>query len=189
MITRINNFDSSILLPLNRFFAEHGGVLNKIMAEYLVYLLPIILILLWFWSDQSRKVALKAGFSVILAWPVIAKILGIMINRPRPFEFGGVQELIFHRPSYSFPSDHASALFAVTCSLWLSGYRKLAYWILGFSVIISFFRIATGIHFPTDIFAGIIIGIVSAIIIERLDKPLNYIYNFIIKIGKKLRIA
>ena len=189
MITRINNFDSSILLPLNRFFTAHDTFLNKFLAEYLTYSLPLILVILWFWNEKAKKVALRASFSAILAWPVFAMIIGKLVHRSRPFSVTGVQELVFHRPDTSFPSEHAAALFAVTASLWLSGYRKLAYWMLGLSIIISFFRIATGIHWPTDIFFGIIIGIVSAIIIQLLDKPLNLVYNFLIKIAKLIRIA
>lgn len=189
MITRINNFDSSILLPLNRFFANHGGFLNKILAEYLTYSLPLILVILWFWNDKSKKVALKAGFSVVLAWPIISQILGKIIHRARPFSTTGVQEIIFHRPDVSFPSEHAAALFAVAMSLYLSGYKKLSYVMFAIAIVVSFFRVADGIHWPTDIFAGIVIGIVSAIIIQALDKPLTFIYNFLIKIAKLIRIA
>lgn len=189
MITRINNFDSSILLPLNRFFANHGGVLNKILAEYLTYSLPLILVILWFWNDKSKKVALKAGFSVVLAWPIISQILGKIIHRARPFSTTGVQEIIFHRPDVSFPSEHAAALFAVAMSLYLSGYKKLSYVMLAIAIIVSFFRVATAIHWPTDVIGGAIIGILAAYLIQLFDRPLDIIYRFIIRIAKVVRIA
>src|SRR4030042_2906191 len=127
MITWINNFDLQILLPLNHFFSKNGGFFNKFFAEYLIYVIPLILVFVWFWSKQAKKVALRALFSTILAWPILAHIIGRIINRPRPFETSGVQELIFHRPTYSFPSDHAAALFAIAFSFYLSGSNKLWY--------------------------------------------------------------
>lgn len=190
MIHQIINVDQKIVLSLNSFFSQHGNTMvDKFFAEYLIYALPIILIVLWFYSKDSKKVTLRALFSVILAWPILAYFLGNLINRSRPFEMTGVQELIFHRPDYSFPSDHASALFAFAFSLWFSGYKKLAWVMLGMASVISFFRVATAIHFPTDILGGIVIGLISAYLIDLFDKPLNLVYNFILKICRFCRLA
>ncbi|KKQ18670.1 MAG: PAP2 superfamily protein [Berkelbacteria bacterium GW2011_GWB1_38_5] len=190
MIHQINNFDQNIVLSLNSFFTKHSSlVVDKFFAEYLMYFLPVILLILWFWSRDSKKVTLRALFSVILAWPILAYIIGNLINRPRPFEMTGVQELVFHRPDFSFPSDHASALFAVAFSFWFSGYKKLAWVMFVMAIIISFFRVATAIHFPTDILGGFVIGLISAYLIDLFDKPLNIIYSFIIRILKVVHLA
>lgn len=188
----IQSLDLAILIKLNHFFASFG-IWNKIFAEYLIYLLPILLLILWFWPDKkenrAQKTALRALFCVILAWPILASLIGHLVNRPRPFNVSGVHELVFHRPDYSFPSDHAAALFAVSLSFYLSGYKKLSYFVFLSAIIISFFRIATGIHWPTDIFGGLIVGFVSALIIHFLDSYLNHIYNFVINIAKKVKLA
>jgi len=189
MVNFINFWDWKILGFLNPFFALHGGFTNKIISEYLIYSLPLILIILWLFSSKGKIVALKALFSAILAWPIIALILGKIVNRPRPFTTGGVQELIFHRPTYSFPSDHAAALFAVAFSIWFCGYKKLATLVFVIAGVISLYRIGAGIHFPSDIIAGIIIGLGAALIIKLLDALLEPVYGFIIKIMKKVRLA
>jgi len=189
MINFVNFWDWKILGILNPFFALHGGISNKIFAEYLIYSLPLILIVLWFFSSKGKIVALQAVFSAILAWPIIAFIIGKLVNRPRPFEVGAVQELILHRPTYSFPSDHAAALFAVAFSIWLSGYKKLAILVFILAIIISFYRVATGIHFPSDIIAGLVIGLIAALLIKLMNGILQPIYNFIIKMMKKIRLA
>ena len=189
-MSRIQSMDLKILMYLNQFFAKHNlGFLDKFLAEYLTYSLPFILIALWFWSKDAKKVALRAFFSAILAWPIFSTIIGRLVHRSRPFEAGGVQELIFHRPTYSFPSDHAAALFAVAMSFYFSGYKKLSYVMFAIAVIVSFFRIATGIHFPTDVLAGAVLGIFSAYLINLFDKPLATVYNFIVGMAKKLRLA
>lgn len=188
MIEKINNWDLRFLLKLNHAF-EHLGVFNKIFAEYLIYGLPIFLIVLWFWSTQTKKAAIRAFFSVLLAWPIISAAVGHFVNRARPFEAGGVQELVFHRPTVSFPSDHAAALFAVTFSLFFSGYKKLGYVFLILSIIICTFRVGVGIHWPTDILGGFVVGLVAAWIIKISDRYLDVIYNWIISVMKKIKLA
>ena len=190
MLGFIDNFDKETVLTLNGYFSVHLSIfLNKLFSEYLIYLLPVLLVVLWFWNQKSKKIALRASFSVILAWPIIANVLGRIINRPRPFEVENVIEIIFHRPSYSFPSDHASALFAVGASFWFSGYKKLSIVTFSISLIICFFRISSGIHFPSDILGGIFIGVLSAYVIKCCDKYLNNIYDFFIKTAKIIKLA
>lgn len=180
--------DQRILYYLNNL-ARNWGFANKFFAVYFIYGLPLFLIWLWFYDRKSKTVVLRVLASAILAWQVISKIIGHFINRPRPFEFGNVRELVFHRPTYSFPSDHAAALFAVSAAFWFTGNKKLSIIFLGVAITISFFRVATGIHWMSDIVAGAVIGIVAAWLVDLFDKPLNIAYEFIIKIAQKLRLA
>jgi len=200
MIDKILSSDQAWLIAWNNFAnsSHFWLVFSKLIAEYLIYLVPVILIVLWFWPvspsasrggpRESKKAALKA----VLAGGVglsIAKVIGPIINRPRPFEGGSIHEILFHRPDYSFPSDHAILLFALTFSFWLSGYKKLAIVMFGLSLFISAARIAVGVHFPSDIISGGILGIFIAWIIHLLDRPLQIVYNFLIKIATSIRLA
>lgn len=183
-------FDRKWLSSWNKF-ANNAGIFQgilKFVSEYLIYSLPVILIITWFWSAKSKIVSLKALFSAGLA-AILSNIIGRIINRPRPFEVSGVHELVFHRPSYSFPSDHATVLFAVAFAFYFAGYKKLFWFVLALAIIISFSRIVTGLHYPSDIISGAILGILVAAIIWRLQRPLSYIYNLIIIVAKKLRLA
>lgn len=187
--------DQKILYYLNNLVKDWGFA-NKFFAEYLIYSLPIFLLWLWFCGAKaslhdrkSKKLVLQILTSVILSWQVISKIVGHFIHRLRPFEFGNIKELVFHRPTYSFPSDHAAALFSVAAILWFTGNKRLAIVWFAIALVISFFRISTGIHWPSDIVAGAAIGIVAAWLVDLFDKPLNIAYEFIIKIAQKLRLA
>lgn len=180
--------DQKILYWLNAQ-VQGLGFLNKLFAEWLIYTVPLVLLWLWFYSEKSKKVAMRAFSSVILAWPIFALIIGKIFNRPRPFDLGGIQELIFHRPTYSFPSDHTAALFAIMMSFWLSGYKKLSLFFLGLAIVVGIFRVATGLHFPSDILAGAGLGILAAYLVDLFDKPLNIVYEFIIKMARKVRLA
>jgi len=184
------NWDKRWLISWNNF-AESSGftqALVKYSAEYLIYLLPIVLIGLWLYSAQAKKVALRALFSAGLA-AAMAMIIGQSIDRARPFEVTSAKEILFHRPTYSFPSDHASVLFAVALSFYLFGYKKLSYFVFILAIIIGATRIAAGVHYPSDILAGLVVGIIAAYIIKALDGPLSYLYNWIISVAKKVRLA
>lgn len=184
----ITVFDQRILYYLNNL-VKNWGFFNKFFAEYLVYSMPLVLLWLWFYDQKSKKIAMRAFASIIVAWPVLAYMVGKLVPRDRPFEVGGIKELLFHRPTYSFPSDHAAALFALAASFYFSGNKKLGFIFGVIAIVISFFRVSTGLHWPSDVIAGAIIGIVAAWLVDLFDKPLNIIYDFIIKLAQKMRLA
>jgi undecaprenyl-diphosphatase len=133
-------------------------------------------------------VALRALFSSGLGLG-LAMVIGKSLNRPRPFEAGGVQEILFHRPDYSFPSDHATLLFALAMSFYLSGYKKLAYLMLVLGITIGAARVMAGVHYPSDIIAGALVGIIAAYLLKLLDPIMDHVYRFIISLAKKIRLA
>lgn len=187
----IYNFDKTGVHVLNSF-ANSNVVLRwlfKLTGEYLIYLVPIFLLVLWFYSLSAKRVALKATFAGLFAWVIFGQLLGRLFNRPRPFNQGGIQEIVFHRPTYSFPSDHAAFLFALTTSLYLSGYKKIAFVFLGGSILVSFARVGLGTHYPTDVIAGAFLGVLAGLLVQIFDRYLQTIYNFLIRLAQKLHLA
>lgn len=184
----IQNFDKSVLLWLNNL-VKNWGLVNNIFAEYLIYLVPLTLIWLWFFDQKSKKVVIRAILSAGVAFGLVAHSIGLFVHRARPFDVGGVRELLFHRPDYSFPSDHATVFFAVAASFYFSGQKKLGVTFFVLAIINSIFRVATGLHWPSDVITGAVIGIVTAYIIYLLERPLTPFYDFLIKIAKRLKLA
>jgi hypothetical protein len=67
----------------------------------------------------------------------------------------------------SFPSDHASAAFGIAVGILLI-HRRAGYLFLSVAVLIAISRIATGMHYPTDVLAGAAIGTVSGFLTARV---------------------
>ncbi len=66
----------------------------------------------------------------------------------------------------SFPSDHAAFLFAMAAGFWFVS-RKLGLLLSLWSVSVLAPRIYFGIHYPSDLAAGALIGIAAAVIVNR----------------------
>lgn len=193
-MSAILNLDDRVLRAANSVIGHIKWLdsLVAFLAVYLVYLVPVILLALWFYSKQSKKVAIRAFASGMLAWPTLTYIISHYVwYRARPFVADiGLKEVIFHRPDYSFPSDHVTLLAALAASLWMSGYRKLSWWLIVITVITGIGRVMVGVHYPLDILSGIALGLLAALIVKWFDGWLAaYLYNPIIKIMTKFKLA
>ncbi len=113
-----------------------------------------------------------AGLKSLIAHGVVAVVangLKHLIGRPRPkFMHAGTEQL---GPSMgngfdSFPSGHTSASFAV--AMVLSRLCPKAAWAaMGVGVAVALSRVLRGSHFPTDVAAGAVIGVlVGAAVVE-----------------------
>jgi len=148
---------------------------------------------MWFLDTaKEKRVALMMSMvSVAVSVFGINKLISQLWFRPRPdLSAIGLKEVFFHRPDFSFPSDHASALFALTFALYLFGYKKAANWFLLYSIVITFSRVVIGVHYPLDIVGGAAVALVGSLIIYWLRKPLEkYVYDPLVSILKKIRLA
>lgn len=164
----------------------------KVIAVYTVCLVPIIMFFFFWWrSNEGRQKFLinLFGSSFLISLMIIAPLIGKLINRPRPFDFVGTKELVFHLPSYSFPSDHSLFFAFATTYLFLFGYKKWAWITLAVTILVSIARIIAGLHWPGDIIAGWIMGVILAYLFYFIRKPLEkYIINPVYGFLKKTKI-
>lgn len=134
-------------------------------AQYLfVGLLAILFLATGKWRSRNGRVAVvAAGFSALLALG-IAHLLADIWARPRPYEtHPGVH--LFIPPSHdtSFPSDHATAAFAIAVAILLR-HRKAGWIALALAALLSISRVAVGTHYPLDVLAGAAVGTAAALV-------------------------
>jgi undecaprenyl-diphosphatase len=119
----------------------------------------------------SAEVALMLGLGISGQWGTALRmlfavgtvyaaceLLGLAWRRERPFSgVSEVQELVEHRPGRSFPSRHvasglAMAAIGASASARLGAVMAMLGWMLGLS------RVAAGVHYPSDVVAGALLG-------------------------------
>ena len=124
----------------------------------------IILALLLCVFKKSRRAGITMLISYVLVYLVGNVALKNLITRPRPFLLDETVTLLVEAPtSYSFPSTHAAWAFAAAASVfawhkWAGTVCILAAFLIAFSRLYLF------VHFPTDVFAGILLGIFMGVI-------------------------
>lgn len=81
----------------------------------------------------------------------------------RPFDArSGVHLLVDRPPTFSFPSGHATSAGALATAVALSYPRLAPYW-LPAAVLVAFGRVFVGVHYPSDVVAGLAIGAAGAV--------------------------
>ena len=109
----------------------------------------------------------KEGTVKMIAVPfftlVFNTILRKLLNKPRPFLTDGVEKLVEHGESGSFPSNHACSSMIISLSYILVCPRAVLPLII-FSFFTGLSRIMTGVHYPLDVLCGWLISLISGCI-------------------------
>ena len=125
--------------------------------------LAVVLLIL----PRTRKLGLVVTAALVLESIPCNLILKPLVARGRPFAVNPAVELLIAKPTdFSFPSGHTSASFAVVSALF---FRKERLWIPAgiLAALIAFSRLYLYVHYPTDVLAGALIGILAGWIAVR----------------------
>jgi undecaprenyl-diphosphatase len=139
-------------------------------ADYLWMVMSAAVLIFAFVSIHGRfraharvraNLVLHVVLSVLLAH-MLTTTIRMFYDSPRPFEVvDGAVQLVSHTAGHAFPSAHTALAFAMAGAITIF-YPKAGRWFLIGAAFMGIGRIAAGIHWPIDILAGTIVGIVAA---------------------------
>lgn len=110
--------------------------------------------------------AVAGGVSAALALGV-GVILSALVNRPRPFvAHPSVHDFLHHAADASFPSDHATAAFAIAGAL-VFRVPRIGIPAMVAAVVLAIGRVVLGVHYPSDVLAGAALGLAAAVGLAR----------------------
>lgn len=177
-----NTVDFNLLIQI--YNVTHNNLFDKIMPGIstlgnlgLVWVLISIVFLI---NKKYRKVGILCITALILTSIVGEGILKNLIQRPRPFNEVPAMQLLITKPlSYSFPSGHTASSFAAAYII-SKGIRKLTIPFFILAALIAFSRMYLFVHYPSDILAGILLGLICAKV------TMKFFYKFYPKKSKKI---
>lgn len=137
------------------------------LSKYAVVFFMIGAFIYWFTrAHANRRMITQALLSALIGF-TISWILGKLFYRDRPFVDHDVMQLVHHEANASFPSNHALGAFVIAMTIWLFRRRDGWIWLILASGI-AIARVWTGVHYPTDVLAGAILGILIAVAVHRV---------------------
>ncbi len=166
------NIDFYIFQQINQFagrwiWLDNIGIF---FAKYFEYFLIILIFLIpLFYKKAGWKVIFQSFLAAILARFGIVELIRYFFPRTRPFVENHVNLLLNKINESSFPSGHAAFYFALSTVIY--SYNKRAgifFFIASFLIAIS--RVFVGVHWPLDIIAGVLVGVLSGWLILKLTK-------------------
>lgn len=172
------NFDINLLRDINQnrnknFDGFFRGVTNS--ASPVAFGTPVILYGVGLLKKDAnlKKSALYIGASVVTS-SFITTIMKYSVKRTRPFITYPDIEKVTSGGSYSFPSGHTSDAFSLATSVTIA-YPK---WYIivpayGWASAVAYSRMDLGVHYPSDVLAGAVIGAGSAYLCYKAQHWIN----------------
>lgn len=153
------------VLRKNERAAKLLGVLNKALTYVIFAAYPLMLVYLF---AVKRELLLRAVIVPAVSF-VLLSVFRRAVNFPRPYEVFGMPPVIPKKTKgESFPSRHVFcvAIIGMT-ALYAFESPIFGAVIIVIAVLMAFLRVFTGVHFPRDVIAGFLCGILMGLFLMR----------------------
>ncbi len=150
-------------IMLNQIRQHHLENIVIVIAKHSPYIIAMLYLLTLSYLFINQHSLLFVTIFKPLSTFLLVTVLRKFINRPRPCVQFHIQPLVAHKKDQSFPSRHTASAFAIALAL-ANLHTTLGIIAILLACIVALSRLLTGVHFISDIFAGIIISFLIFII-------------------------
>lgn len=172
LLFKINTFDRIAILAVASWrkkaftFVLKGFTYSARGYAWITYVILLFIALQMGMQTIARKDSiLWALCCVFMTW-VIGNPIKKIVKRKRPFQELANFPALVHSPiDDSFPSLHAASTTAFFIALLLLAH-PWAYWVGAWAIIVIFSRLYLGVHYPSDLLGGILLGILCGHLIH-----------------------
>jgi undecaprenyl-diphosphatase len=157
--------DYRLAHALDSFSAHHdlfedplGGYVASSQFLFAAAIVALLLLVPGPRRMLARRAGVAAAACVVVAL-LVAHVLATVIDRPRPFvaHAATIHAFLAHAPDPSFPSEHATAAFAIATAVLLR-LRVMGVVLLVLAAVLAAGRVFLGLHYPSDVLAGAVLG-------------------------------
>lgn len=174
-MSAIQRLDDRILLNAMEKRTEARTSMFLLLSKtnnYVNYAVPVGLLATGIFNHdrEMRQNALYVASSSAVTF-LVTNLIKITVRRPRPFVRNIKIVPVYRAGGYSFPSGHASSSFTTATSLT----RVFPKWYVAvpsylWASAVSYSRIYLGVHHPSDVAAGAVLGAGAALSLQSLKK-------------------
>lgn len=161
MLQNLATLEESILLGIqsnlrNEWLMPVFIFITRLGNGGFIWILGSILLLA---PKKTRKIGVMALAALAGSVLIDNVILKNVVARTRPYEvIGGLTSLIGIQKDFSFPSGHTGSSFAVAVVMFRGLPKKFGVPALILAFLIGFSRLYVGVHYPSDVLGGALIG-------------------------------
>lgn len=135
----------------------------------------IIICLVLCIHKKTRKAGFLALVSMLVTFLIVNVVIKNAVARIRPYDaYATISNLIGVQSDYSFPSGHSASSFAAAIVLFLQLPKKYSTYFLILAICISLSRLYVGVHYPSDVILGALLGLGIALLViftsQRIEK-------------------
>lgn len=135
-------------------------------------ILVLLIVIIYFVKDK------KLGSRILLiavASGCFNCVVKNIVKRPRPFTVGGITPArVETATGYSFPSGHTQSFAAWSTAFWIKFKKSwLGIFAVTGTVLVAFSRMFLGVHYPTDVLVGALLGIGIAFLMSYIYEKVN----------------
>ena len=141
-------------------------ILIVFLAKYLYLFVIGGIVLLFLFSDYKKQIALRALFTLPLAF-LLSLLFTRIVLSPRPFLLDHTVPLIQSATDNGFPSDH-TLLVATLAMILFFAHKRISLMFLFLSLLVGIGRVLAGVHHPFDILGSFIIAVISSVLISKI---------------------
>lgn len=119
---------------------------------------------------KNIEIAIVSLASALIARYALTELIRFFYSRPRPFEaLADAHQLLFREGGGSFPSGHAAFSFALAAVIGRY-YPKTGIAFYAAAILISISRVVAGVHWPSDVLGGAVIGVGTGFLAYAIAK-------------------